>query len=65
MLNSSSACHSGLLPKKKHKINHKAFKLQIDEPFILALFGGLRRVREKDILYEIIVILIENMNIKF
>ena len=39
--------------------NHKAFKSQIDEAFILALFEGLSIVREEDILNEIVVILIE------
>ena len=39
--------------------NHKAFKSQIDESFILALFEGLSIVREKDILIEIVVLLIE------
>ena len=39
--------------------NHKAFKSQIDEPFILALFEGLSIVGEQDILNEIVVLLIE------
>ena len=39
--------------------NHKAFKSQIDESFILALFEGLSIVREEDILNEIVVLLIE------
>jgi len=39
--------------------NHKALKSQIDESFILALFEGLSIVREKDILIEIVVLLIE------
>ena len=39
--------------------NHKAFKSQIDEAFIVALFEGLSIVREEDILNEIVVLLIE------
>lgn len=39
--------------------NQKAFKSQIDEDFILALFEGLSIVREEDILNDIVVILIE------
>jgi hypothetical protein len=39
--------------------NHKAFKSQIDELFILALFEGLSIVREEDILNEIVFLLIE------
>ena len=39
--------------------NHKTFKSQIDEPFILALFEGLSIVGEQDILNEIVVLLIE------
>ena len=39
--------------------NHKAFKSEIDEPFILALFEGLSIVREEDILNDIVVLLIE------
>ena len=39
--------------------NHKEFKSQIDEAFIVALFEGLSIVREDDILNEIVVLLIE------
>ena len=39
--------------------NHKEFKSQIDEAFIVALFEGLSIVREEDILNDIVVLLIE------
>jgi hypothetical protein len=39
--------------------NPKAFKSEIDESFIVALFEGLSIVREEDILNDIVLILIE------
>jgi hypothetical protein len=39
--------------------NHKEFKSQIDEAFIVALFEGLSIVREEDILNDIVALLIE------
>ena len=39
--------------------NPKAFKSEIDETFIVALFEGLSIVREEDILNDIVLILIE------
>lgn len=45
--------------------NQKAFKSQIEEAFILALFEGLSIVREEDILNDIVIIFLKlNMNIK-
>jgi len=42
--------------------NHKNYKSEINEAFILALFEGLSIVREEDILNDIVVLLIEINN---